>query len=241
LASRARAFGDVDPGEPAPRSQILQSHTQADWFPFLAGAGPLYDGVAEVWCEGIEDAQQLFAEPKFAQLIAPDEENFLDTGKTVILLMTEHVVYQRSGAPILGGVKLFELPVRRRDMTRVECQRYWRDVHGPLVLGAADMIAPLRRYVQSHCLADGSAGLPPMRYDGMAELWFDTIEDLRACFGPQYMKTVPSRRAALCRSRTQRRHRRKGVPCLRARLAHDPEKWIPVFRQRSCANEESRP
>ena len=170
--------------------KYVQSHTQADWFPFLAGAGPLYDGVAEVWCEGIEDAQRMFAEPKFAQLIAPDEENFLDTGKTVILLMTQHLVYQRSGAPIHGGVKLFELPVCRKDMTRAECQRYWRDVHGPLVLRTADMIAPLRRYVQSHCVADGSAGLPPMRYDGMAELWFDGINDLRACFGPEYVKTV---------------------------------------------------
>lgn len=59
-----------------------------------------------------------------------------------------------------------------------------------LVLGATDMIKPLRRYVQSHSLADGIGGLPPMRYDGMAELWFDNAEDLEACFGRQYMDVV---------------------------------------------------
>jgi hypothetical protein len=29
-----------------------------------------------------------------------------------------------------------------------------------------------------------------MRYDGMAELWFDSVEDLKVCFGPQYMDVV---------------------------------------------------
>jgi uncharacterized protein (TIGR02118 family) len=88
------------------------------------------------------------------------------------------------------GVKLFELPVRRRGMSRSDCQSYWRNTHGPLVLGAADMIKPLRRYVQSHSFADGTGGLPPMRYDGMAELWFDSREDLKTCFDRQYLDVV---------------------------------------------------
>ena len=120
----------------------------------------------------------------------PDERQFLDMDGTVILLMSQHLVYQRPAAPIHGGIKLFELPVRRRDMSRSKCQQYWRETHGPLVLGATDMIKPLRRYVQSHSLADGIGGLPPMHYDGMAELWFDNAEDLEACFGRQYMDVV---------------------------------------------------
>jgi uncharacterized protein (TIGR02118 family) len=186
--------------------KYVQSHTQPDWFSFLAGDGPAFDGVAEVWCENIHDAQLMFEEPKFAELVVPDEKQFLDVSGTVILLMSQHLIYQRPGAPIHGGVKLFELPARRREMTRSECHRHWRDIHAPLVLGSADMIKPLRRYVQSHSLEDGAAGLPPMRYDGMAELWFDTIDDLKACFGRQYLEAVhpdeprfvdPSRSSAL--------------------------------------------
>ena len=171
-------------------TKYVQSHTLPDWFPFLAGDEPLYDGVAEIWCEGIEDAQRMFAEPKFRALVSPDETKFLEPGGAVILAATQYLVYQRPEGAIHGGVKLFELPTRRREMSRSECHRYWQEMHAPLVLGTAEMVKPLRRYVQSHCLEDGAAGLPPMRYDGLAELWFDNIEDLRACFGQQYLEIV---------------------------------------------------
>ncbi len=51
--------------------------------------------------------------------------------------------------------------------------QYWEQVHGPI--GAR--IPGLRRLVQSHRLT--VPGDPkPADYDGMAELWFDTIEAL---------------------------------------------------------------
>ena len=65
-----------------------------------------------------------------------------------------------------------------------------RDVHGPRVLDCPQMIEPLRRYVQSHSLEEPVPGNEPMRYDGMAELWFDNKEDLLKSFGAQYMERV---------------------------------------------------
>ncbi|MGO9047019.1 MAG: EthD domain-containing protein [Xanthobacteraceae bacterium] len=171
-------------------AKYVQSHTLPYWYPFLAGEGPLYDGIAEVWCDGIEAAQRMFAEPKFQELVSPDEKKFLEVTQTVILAVTEHTIYQRTSASIHGGVKLFEMPARRREMSRPECHRYWRDTHAPLVMGTTEMVKPLRRYVQAHCLEDGAAGLPPMRYDGLAELWFDSVDDLQACFGRQYLDVV---------------------------------------------------
>ncbi len=171
-------------------AKYVQSHTLPNWFPFLAGDGPLYDGVAEIWCNSVEDAQQIFAEPKLQEVLTSGEAKFLDPGRAVILVTTQYLVYQRPGAAIHGGVKLFELPVRRPTLSRSECHKYWQNMHAPLVLGAAEMIKPLRRYVQSHCLEDGAAGLPPMRYDGMAELWFDGVADLQACFGRQSLEKV---------------------------------------------------
>ena len=122
----------------------------------------------------------------------PDEEQFLDRAKTEILVLTEHLVYQRPGAPVHGGVKLFEVPVRAQaHMTRPECHRYWQHVHGAMVLDTPAMVATMRRYSQSHTLDDALVPmLPPMRYDGLAELWFDTDDDLSACFGPEYLATV---------------------------------------------------
>ena len=74
---------------------------------------------------------------------------------------------------------------RRGDLTRAEFQRYWLDTHGPLVQQRARALG-VRRYVQAHTL--DLAGLhdafrernggAPEPYDGVAELWFDSLDVL---------------------------------------------------------------
>lgn len=72
-------------------------------------------------------------------------------------------------------IKVCELVRRRPGMSVEEFQSYWRDVHGPIV----SALPGLRRYVQDHPLPGGyrKGELP---YDGVAELCFDTKEELRA-------------------------------------------------------------
>lgn len=59
-----------------------------------------------------------------------------------------------------------------------EFQRYWREVHAPLVREHAKTLG-IRRYVQSHALDETAvAQLRAERgsaepYDGIAQLWFD--------------------------------------------------------------------
>lgn len=185
--------GPLVMGIPEIRRHVLkyvQCHTLDEWYPFLPGDGPLYDGAAEVWCESLEAAQAMFAEPRVAETVMPDEQNFLAPGSAVILLLQEHLVYQRPEADIHGGIKLFEVPVRKPGLTRAECQRHWLRVHGPLVRNSPAMTAPLRRYVQSHALEDSVSGISPMPYEGLAELWFDNSGDLLSCFGDDYRARV---------------------------------------------------
>jgi uncharacterized protein (TIGR02118 family) len=174
--------------------KYVQCHTVDDWFPFLAGDGPLFDGAAEIWIDSLESAIQMFAEPKFEELVYPDELLFIDHSRTAILVLTEHLVYARPGAALHGGLKLFEVPVRPAHMTRTECQQHWRTVHAPMVLDTPSMVASMRRYSQSHTLPDEAlsdvAGIGAMKYDGLAELWFDSRDDLLACFGDEYLATV---------------------------------------------------
>lgn len=66
-------------------------------------------------------------------------------------------------------------------LTREEFQEYWRGTHGPLVARHAETLG-IRRYVQSHSLTlelndtiGASRGAPQM-YDGVAELWWDSLE-----------------------------------------------------------------
>lgn len=66
-----------------------------------------------------------------------------------------------------------------------EFQRYWFDNHGPLVRSQKEALH-IRRYVQVHtldhplneALREGREG--PERYDGVAELWWDSMEDMEA-------------------------------------------------------------
>jgi uncharacterized protein (TIGR02118 family) len=74
---------------------------------------------------------------------------------------------------------------RQPHLSRAEFQRYWRDVHGPLVRQHAAVLR-IRRYLQAHTLDDPlNAALRAGRgadepFDGVAELWWDSRTDLEA-------------------------------------------------------------
>ena len=75
-------------------------------------------------------------------------------------------------------------PLRRLPtLSREEFQRYWYETHGPLVRRHAKALR-IRRYVQLHTLDDPiNAALQESRgaeepYDGVAELWWESREDL---------------------------------------------------------------
>ena len=82
-------------------------------------------------------------------------------------------------------VKLVFCLRRLPELSRAEFQRYWREKHGPLVRQHAATLR-IRRYVQLHTREDAlndvlraSRG-GPEPYDGIAELWWDSREDLQA-------------------------------------------------------------
>ena len=79
---------------------------------------------------------------------------------------------------------------RRDDVAPEEFHRYWREDHGPL---ARRLLEPLklRRYVQTHTVdTDLNAQLAAARgtieaFDGVAELWWDSLDDLLATLGSE--------------------------------------------------------
>jgi len=83
-------------------------------------------------------------------------------------------------------IKLVFCLRRRADLSREEFQRYWSDHHAPLVRGYSEVLQ-LRRYVQVHTLPEGasaalggSRGVEEDEYDGVAELWWESLEELTA-------------------------------------------------------------
>ena len=82
-------------------------------------------------------------------------------------------------------IKLTFCLVRAPHLSREAFQRYWLEQHGPLVRSVASVLR-IKRYVQSHTLTTPvndalrrGRGAPDA-YDGVAELWWDSLADLTA-------------------------------------------------------------
>jgi uncharacterized protein (TIGR02118 family) len=77
---------------------------------------------------------------------------------------------------------------RLPELSREEFQTYWRTEHAPLVRTHAEALG-IRRYVQVHSIDDAVsiavAGprRSPEPFDGVAELWLDSLDALVAAGG----------------------------------------------------------
>ncbi|HKV56483.1 MAG TPA: EthD domain-containing protein [Candidatus Binataceae bacterium] len=84
-------------------------------------------------------------------------------------------------------VKLVYILRRRDDITPEKFHDYWLNNHGPLVRSFVKAIRA-RKYIQSHTIApELGAEIAATRgmgagYDGITEVWWDSLEDLSAGF-----------------------------------------------------------
>lgn len=80
-------------------------------------------------------------------------------------------------------IKLVMCLRRRPDITRAQFQDYWLNRHGPFFQKNASAMRA-KRYVQSHTIETPlNEGMRSSRgmlaeYDGVAEVWFDSEQDL---------------------------------------------------------------
>ena len=82
-------------------------------------------------------------------------------------------------------VKLTFCLRRASHLTWEEFSDYWRDVHAPLVASVAEVLQ-IRRYVQVRTVDDRAVqgalrarNGSPEPFDGVAELWLDSLDSLR--------------------------------------------------------------
>ncbi|MDQ6773953.1 MAG: EthD domain-containing protein [Candidatus Dormibacteraeota bacterium] len=71
-------------------------------------------------------------------------------------------------------IKLVYCITRKPGLSPEEFSHYWEHVHGPI----GRRIPGLRRLVQSHSVAP--LGGPTAGFDGVAELWFDSLVAVEA-------------------------------------------------------------
>jgi len=151
-----------------------------------------YDGMEPLWWKDRKALETALAKPygrrALEELIA-DERSFVDHQRSSLWLAKEHVFIKGPSGGIAATedsqvIKLSFVFRRLPNLSREECQTYWRDVHGQRVLRQASEF-PLRRYVQSHTLEDplndtlrkSRGAMEP--YDGVAEMW-GVLDELAA-------------------------------------------------------------
>lgn len=87
-------------------------------------------------------------------------------------------------------IKLTFCLKRLPGLSREAFQTYWRENHAPLVAKHRDVLR-IRRYVQFHSGSpDINEGIrasreAPEMYDGVAELWWDSLDDVFAPLTPE--------------------------------------------------------
>jgi uncharacterized protein (TIGR02118 family) len=84
------------------------------------------------------------------------------------------------------GIKVFEFLRRSSGTTPDEFHAHWRDVHGPLLADDPLLRRHVRRYELNHRLPADSARdrqdgeVQDIGWDGVAVLWFDSLDDMRS-------------------------------------------------------------
>ncbi len=141
---------------------------------------PLYDGIASLWYENLDDMRKTADAPISRETMA-DNQKFLDMSKFAFILAGERVQKEN---PIEAGMpKMVAFLKKRPEMSVEQFQAHWNSPHGKL--GSA--VPGARRYVQSHPLMSSyKNGRTPL-WDGVAEVWFESEEAMRAnADTPQY-------------------------------------------------------
>src|SRR3546814_11771009 len=71
------------------------------------------------------------------------------------------------------SIKILATIPRRKDISEQQFHDHWRHPHGPL----SKKIACLRGYVQSHRIVSPLLPDTKLAYDGITELWYDSLDD----------------------------------------------------------------
>jgi EthD domain len=69
------------------RDVLCHSITEA--FSGTPGAASPFDGIAEMWGDSVDDVKRALAEPRYMEVIRPDEEKFLDLPHCVFMVTEE--------------------------------------------------------------------------------------------------------------------------------------------------------
>jgi uncharacterized protein (TIGR02118 family) len=151
----------------------------------LGAAVAPFDGMVALYFRNLEEARATFSGPATAAM-REDAKNF--TARDPIppqIFAEEYLVAEKPQAEAAmkasGQLKIIRTVYRRRDLSRSQFRDYWLNTHSKLedkVIATTEM----QRIVATFAVQEYRE---EPDFDGMAELYFNRVEDIRAMFaGP---------------------------------------------------------
>ncbi len=154
----------------------LRRYVQSHRIPGIS-QNSAYDGVAEVFLDGLDAAAALRNTQEYLQGALADEPNFIDMGRVEWMATTDHIVNDVPAAGLVKGI--FQLGAKP-GLTPLEFRKHWREIHAVVAM----KMPGIKRYVQSQLIDEAYAYARP-RFDGVAHVYFESAQALADSFDSQ--------------------------------------------------------
>jgi uncharacterized protein (TIGR02118 family) len=87
-------------------------------------------------------------------------------------------------------IKMNLFLTRREDLTHEQLSEYYEKKHWPILASIPEVKQFVKRYVQQHNIGHVPPGATAAPYDGISEVWFDSIEDLGKVVGTEAWRNL---------------------------------------------------
>jgi hypothetical protein len=135
------------------------------------------DAIIEVWWDGIADILGAFQEPRYLEIIRPDELSFGDVPGAWGVTTNDIDVMKRDG--FSGRIKCFLFFKRRDGISHSDFLCLWREARDGRLMPARAFRNRVRGFVENLVGQDPAESLPGMKaFDLVAEFWFDSLQDV---------------------------------------------------------------
>ena len=135
------------------------------------------DGLIEVWWDRFSDIMGAFQEPRYLEIIRPDELAFGDVPGAWGVTAQETLVMERNG--FSGLIKLFIFLKRPVRTPHAAFRSRWQAIREHQLSPATAFHTHVGRFVENWVSQDPAESLPGMKpYDLVAELWLESLQDV---------------------------------------------------------------
>jgi len=131
------------------------------------------DAIIEVWWDSAMEIRKAFEEPRYMEVIRPDELSFGDVAGAWGVLARDTVLMERE--QFAGITKIFIFMKRNHGIDHATFVKFWQERRDSRLVTSPAFRTLVGRFVEN-LVDDSTEALPGMRpFDLVAELWFDSL------------------------------------------------------------------